>query len=188
MGWPYRSAPAGAYRVDLYLNGTLDRSLPFSLTSDAAPSSGQAASPAAVGACAAIPRDDSPPGFPIGVTLAQGRDGAGNPVNPGRILPPNATIYALLAVQNAPANTRLGARWFATDVGGADICNARFSSYEMTISGSGSPWFSVVPPVQGSRWPEGLYRVEIYVNGTKTLTTDFAVCDGACKFTLPFPS
>jgi len=188
LGWPsYSDAPVGAYKVDIYLNGKLERTLPYSISKEAAPSSDSAPKPGAIGSCAKLPPSvELPPGFPIGVTLAQGIDGQGKPANPGRIFRPDSpAFYAVLSTENAPANTKVAARWFATDVGGADTCNAQFSSYEMVVAGSGNPWFSTTPPLHGSKWPEGIYRVEVYVNENLALSVDFGVCDGSCKFPTP---
>jgi len=52
-------------------------------------------------------------------------------------------------------------------------------------AGSGTPWFSTAPPLAGSKWPEGIYRVEVYVNENLALSVDFGVCDGSCKFQTP---
>ncbi|HLB90009.1 MAG TPA: hypothetical protein VJK29_20290, partial [Terriglobales bacterium] len=152
LGWPsYNDAPVGAYKVDIYLNGKLERTLAYSISKEAAPSSDSAPKPGAIGSCAKLPPSvETPPGFPIGVTLAQGIDGQGKPANPGRMFRPDSpAFYAVLTTENAPANTKVAARWFATDVGGVDTCNAQFSSYEMVVAGSGNPWFSTTPPLAG---------------------------------------
>jgi hypothetical protein len=187
LGWPsYNNAPVGAYKMDIYLNGTLNRTLSFSIVTGAA-SSDQAPKPGAIGSCAKLPPSvETPPGFPIGVTLAQGIDGQGKPVNPGRIFRPDSpAFYAVLTTENPPANTKVTARWFATDVGGMDNCNAQFATYEMVTAGSGNPWFSTTPPLAGTKWPEGIYRLEVYVNEKLALSVDFGVCDGPCKFQTP---
>jgi len=187
FNWTYASSPPGTYKVEIYLNGQLDRTLNFSVVTEAAPSSDEAPKPGAVGSCPKLPpAAEMPPGFPIGVTLAQGVDGQGKPANPGRIFRPDLpAFYAVLTTENAPANTKVAARWFATDVGGLEPCNTQFASYEMAVAGSGRPWFSTSPSVSGTKWPEGVYRVEIYVNGNLTFSTDFGVCEGSCKFQVP---
>lgn len=186
FNWEYNGLPLGTYKVDVYLNDKLDRTLNFTVADQVPPDAPP--KPAAIGRCPkpATPRE-TPPGFALGVTLAQGRDGAGNPVNPGRIFRPDLpAFYAVLNTMNAPPNTRLGAKWFAADVGGLEPCNVQFSTlFEVTVSGSGQPWFSKTPGVKDVKWPEGLYRLEIDVNGAPALNTDFAVCDGPCKFQAP---
>lgn len=184
--WTYPTAPAGTYKADIYLNGQLDRTLNFSVTNDATGPSDSTPNPAAVGGCSFHPGKENWPGFLRGITIAQGRDAQGKPVNPGRIFRPDSpAFYAVLTTASIPAGTRLGARWFATDVGGAEPCNTEFASYEFASDGSGNPWFSTTTPTPGTKWPEGIYRVEIYANGALAHTVDFGVCDGPCKFKVP---
>jgi major membrane immunogen (membrane-anchored lipoprotein) len=185
--WTYPGAPVGTYKVDLFLNGTLDRTLSFSVTKDATGPSDSATNPQTAGGCPTLQTvKENWPAFLRGITIAQGRDAQGKPLNPGRIFRPDSpAFYAVLTTENAPANTQVGARWFATDISGVEPCNTQFSSYEMVTDGSGNPWFSTTPPVAGSKWPEGLYRLEIYVNGALAHAVDFGVCDGTCKFQVP---
>jgi len=187
--WQYPNLPVGTYKVDVYLNDTLDRTLNFSVTKDAtAPS--EFPTPGVVGNCPALPAsNEQPPGFPIGVTMAQGQDAQGKPVNPGRIFRPDApAIYAVLTTEKVPANTRAEARWFATDLGGVEACNTQMARFEMPALTAGNPYFYVNSPRPVGIWPEGLYRIEIYVNGNLALRTDFAVCGGQCKFKVTWPA
>lgn len=181
--WNYPSLPAGTYKVDVYLNGTLNNTQNFSVTKDA--TAAPAVTPGAIGSCPALPAvDEKPPGFALGVAMAQGVDAQRKPVNPGRIFTPGTpAIYAVITAENVPANTRLSARWFATDLGGVEACNTQIATFEVAgAAGTGN--FFITPPA-GSQWPEGLYRVETYVNGNLSLVTDFGVCDGQCKFQVP---
>ena len=185
INWGYSMLADGTYKVDVYLNGKLDRTLSLSIA-DQTPAVAPV-KPGPIGSCAKLPpRNPAPPGFPISVTIAQGRDAAGKPVNPGRIFRPDApAFYAILSTQNAPANTRISAKWFGADTGGVDACNTGFADYQVTAAGSGQPWFAANPPINGEKWPEGLYRVEIYVNDRLAFDSDFGVCDTACKFQVP---
>lgn len=179
----YSNSPVGAYKVDIYLNDKLDRTLNFIVAKDVPPFD-QTPKPAVFGKCPALPRPEpTPPKFVFGVTMAQGVDGQHKPVNPGRIYPPNiSAIYAVLTTENAPPNSKVAARWFANDLGGLEPCNSQINSSEMLNVGSGRPYFSVSPQ---QRWPEGIYRVEVYENDHLAFSTDFGVCDGSCKFQVP---
>ena len=183
FNWTYSKTPVGSYKVDIYLNGNLDRTLNFSVTKDAAGSGDASPKTSAIGTCPKLaPANEKPPGFPMGVAVARGVDGNGKPVNPARMFRPDSgPIYAALVGEKIPANTKVAIRWFATDTGGL----AQFSSNQVVATGSGNPWFSTAPPVAGTKWPEGLYRVEMDVNGNLAMVVDFGVCDGPCKFQVP---
>ena len=72
----------------------------------------------------------------------------------------------------------------ATDLAGVEQCNSVLSDVKATVAGTSSPYFYLSAPA-GTRWPEGLYRVEVSVNDTLAMVTDFGVCDGPCKFKTP---
>lgn len=70
-------------------------------------------------------------------------------------------IHVVVTVQNAPANTRVKAGWYANDVGKAAACNTFIDSAELTsLEGSFTVDFSLDPTN-----PVGTYRVEILLNG-----------------------
>jgi hypothetical protein len=182
FSFSYPNAPPGKYKADIYLNGQFDRTLNFTVAKGTAPPQ-QPLAHGPIGSCAAhAAGTEAAPGFGIGVTMAPAIDSAGNPENPGRTFPTSASqIYAVLETQGAPADTKLQARWIASDTGGIEPCNSEITRHEVSVSGSGRPRFSITPP-PSEKWPEGLYRVEIYVNGNLALSTDFSVCEGGCKF------
>lgn len=71
-------------------------------------------------------------------------------------------IHLVVTVQNAPANTRVKAGWYAIDVGKAAPCNTFVDAAELTsLDGSFTVDFSLDPTN-----PVGAYRVEVSVNGT----------------------
>ncbi|HXM18742.1 MAG TPA: hypothetical protein VN934_07990 [Candidatus Tumulicola sp.] len=184
--WTYPNLPAGKYKIDVYLNGTVDKTLNFALAKDApAPPT---APPVSFGKCTRPASDEKPPGFAMSVTMAERADAQGKPVNPGRTFQPNASqISAVLSVENVPASSQISVRWMGTDLGGVEACNTQIvRTYEVTVgAGSSTPSFNITPP-PGTTWPEGLYRAEISVNGVLASSTDFAVCSGQCKFALPW--
>jgi hypothetical protein len=83
------------------------------------------------------------------------------PINPTTTFQASLTIHAVVALQNAPANTRVKAAWYATDVGSVAPCNTFVNSAELTeLEGSLKIDFRLSPTN-----PVGSYRVEIFVNG-----------------------
>ncbi|MBI1882272.1 MAG: hypothetical protein HYR94_29215 [Chloroflexi bacterium] len=170
--------PPGDYQVDIYLNDNLDRTLNFTVVGEGT-SAPVIPIPtlAPVGSCPPLPSPEyQPSGFVKGITMAQDTQGSEyEPVNPGRVFPPNATFHAVVAIENAPDNTEVTARWFVQDVGGAEPCNTEIiKPFRLTTSGSRNLDLTLQPP-PGTEWPVGVYRVEIYVNGNLDLDVDFNV-------------
>jgi len=170
--------PPGAYQVDIYLNDNLDRTVNFFVVG-AGTSTPVIPIPtlAPVGSCPPLPPPAyQPSGFVKSITMAQDTQGSDyEPVNPGRVFPPDATFHAVVATENAPANTEVTSRWFVQDVGGAEPCNTQIiEPFTITVEGARNLDFTLDPP-PGVEWPVGVYRVEIYVNGNLDLDVDFTV-------------
>jgi hypothetical protein len=93
------------------------------------------------------------------------------PVNPTVEFKPNSMVHAVVAIQNAPANTTVKTAWYATDVGKAAPCNTLIGEAELTeVVGSSNLDFQ-----QGPIVPVGAYRVQVYVNGTMDRVVNFSV-------------
>lgn len=189
--------PPGTYKVDIYLNDKLDRSLNFTVaappptptpsprppTSTPIPATRAPTAPATTSAppatssapqtCPALPPAAvTPSGVISKVTMALDAQGANkDPVNPTTLFPPNATFHAVVATQNAPANTVFTADWFATDIGAPD-CNIEIDSTDLTTDGTRNIDFTLKPKTV---WPNGTYRVEISVNGVLDRVVSFTV-------------
>jgi outer membrane usher protein FimD/PapC len=157
--------PPGSYKVDLYLNGKLDRTLNFAV---AAPP------PTSKGGCPPLPPAVvKPSGIVSNVTMALGTKGdTKDPVNPTLVFQPNSVFHAVVAIQNAPKNTKFKAAWFATDVGSAADCNTAMDDTEFSTDGTRNIDFTLAP---STTWPAGTYRVEIYVNGNLDRVVNFSV-------------
>ncbi|MEW5961092.1 MAG: hypothetical protein AB1801_25480 [Chloroflexota bacterium] len=170
--------PPGDYQVDVYLNDDLAQTVNFSVVGEDADAPViSIPTPAPVGSCPPLPSPAyQPSGFVKGITIAQDTQGAEyEPVNPGRVFPPDATFHAVVALENAPDNTEIKARWYVQDVGGAEPCNTEvIQPFTLTTSGSRNLDFTLQPP-PGAAWPLGVYRIEIYVNGNLDLDVDFNV-------------
>ncbi len=147
------SLPAGQYQVQILLNGSVDRTLNFSV---AGGSSGSA-----------------PSDVISSVTMAQDTQGTNkDPINPTTTFTPNSIFHAVVATKDAPANTKFTATWYAVDVGSAAAPNTKIDSSSLTTDGTRNLDFTLSPK---STWPPGTYRVEIYVNDQLAKTINFSV-------------
>ncbi|MBI5302101.1 MAG: hypothetical protein HY868_08195 [Chloroflexi bacterium] len=119
------------------------------------------------------PSATQPPSFIKSVTLAQGVDlSTGSPVNVATVFPRNAVVHAIVALQNAPAQIKVKAVWYAVDVGNAAPPNTQISNPIEWITESGNTF---VDFTQGPITLTGTYRVEIYSNSILAQTSSFSV-------------
>jgi len=115
-------------------------------------------------------------GLITNVTLALGTDSENyDPLGPSIVFGPAATIHAVAAVKKAPDGTKFTAKWFTTDIGEVDKPNKLVDEYEITSGGSGNLDFSLSPD---RAFPEGNYRVEIYVNSKLDQLEEFSIVKG----------
>ncbi len=160
--------PAGNYKVEVYVNDQLDRTLTFSV--------GGAAQPQPTSAQASSECDASNPqssGLIKQVVMAQDTQGADKqPVNPTTTFTGSAVFHAVVSTQNAPANTDYKATWCVVNVGSAAAPNSMIDSTDLTTDGSRNIDFTLSP---STTWPTGTYRVLIAVNGTVDTVKNFSV-------------
>lgn len=135
---PSQAWPVGVYKVDLYLNGLLDRSLQFEV---------QGGEP--------VVQPPASNDLIQRAYLARDEDGQ----QQVSIFAPTDIFYAIVEMPNAPADTLVKAVWYAAQVTGVD---ADTLLDETEITGSGTFTFNLS---NTQLWPTGLYRVEIFVNG-----------------------
>ena len=103
----------------------------------------------------------------IGVDLTTGA-----PINPTTTFSRNAVVHAIVALQNAPAQTIIKAAWFTVDVGSAAPPNTLLATPIEWITEAGDVFidFTHGPiPIAGS------YRVDIFVNTILQHTIKFSV-------------
>lgn len=166
---PKNQWPAGTYRVEIFVNGTRATVVPFSV-------SGSGAVPVSPTAKGAAPTGTAPGGSSnviAAVTMAEDTKGENyDPVNPTDVFKPSATFHAVVSTKNAPANTKIKAEWYVTDVGTAAAPNTLIDSYALTTDGTRNLDFTLGPK---TTWPAGKYRVEIQVNGKTVQTVNFSV-------------
>lgn len=153
------SLPAGSYKTDIYVNGTLDRTLTFTVEG---------------AVVEATPTVEVTPGSVI-VKITMAEDTTGDdkhPVNPTTVFKPDSTFHAVVAIQDAPADTTFGAAWYVTDVGTAAAKDTKIDSTELVTDGTRNIDFTLKPD---TTWPVGTYRVEISVGGEIEQVVDFSV-------------
>ena len=112
-------------------------------------------------------------GFIRSVTMALGTQGdLRNPINPTTVFPSNAVFHGVVAIQNAPAKTKITAKWYAVDVGVPGTSETLFDSADVVTDGTRNIDFTVSPT---PTWPSGTYRLEIYVNDVLDQVANFSV-------------
>lgn len=158
--------PPGDYQVEISLNGKVDRTLKFSVTGQAAQQSG--------GSCPPPPSvQQTAPGFPLKVTLAENTQGdAKDPVGSTSTFKSTSTFHAVVHIENAPATTKFGAAWFASDTGGIAACNSAIDATTFETGGTRNIDFTLAPT---GKWAIGTYQVQIIVNGKVASVQNFSV-------------
>lgn len=170
---PSGNLAEGSYKVDLYVDDKLDRTLNFLVRKGASPPAVNL-TPSPVGSCPPAPTQTAQSAIVQSVTTAKDSDATTKaPINPTTIFGPGDKLHAVTKFVNAPDNTKFKVIWFATDVGdAAPSCNYEFATYELTTSGSNYLDFTYQMP---HGLPIGLYRVEIYVDDQFAMAQDFKV-------------
>ncbi len=178
--------PAGTYKVDLYVNDKFDRTLNFTVAAgQAAGVTPTTARPTTAPSTVAPPTGSSTTNLISSVTMARDTQGDNkDPVNPTTVFAPNAVFHAVVAIKNAPANTKFTAAWYVTDVGSAAAPNTLIDSTDLTTGGTRNLDFTLSP---NNQWPAGTYRVEISINGTRVTTANFSVSGSGASAT-PAPT
>lgn len=105
------------------------------------------------------------------VRMAKDQDGN----QPSSIFSAGDTIYVVSDLSNGVIGNVVTSKWYAVDV--VDIePNFLFDEADINIdqdSFNGTVYFFYPPPDGG--WPQGLYKVEIYFNGTLVSAVEFTV-------------
>lgn len=83
---------------------------------------------------------------------------------------PDDTFYLLVTLRNAPDDTRVKAVWVAANVPNVEPDTA-IQEYEL-VSRSGRLTFNLS---NNNLWPEGAYKVDIYLNDKLDRSLDFSV-------------
>lgn len=178
------SLAPGDYKVELYVNGTLVRTLAFTVSSapqpnpQTTPQTTPQVQPKTTPQTGPEPQTSQaaaqhPCNCISEVILAEDVKGPNQqPVNPTVVFHDKSVFHALVRVHDAPASTNFKALWYVVDVGKAAPPNQLIDSAELTGSGTFSIDFTLTPV---STWPAGSYRVEISVNGAVDTVKTFSV-------------
>jgi hypothetical protein len=159
----------GLYKVELYWNGKLDRTVNFVITGTPLRTG-----VAMLGACPpATTQPHKVTGWITQVILAENVQGEEKePVNRTGEFLRNETIHAVVTIKDAPPNTKLRAVFFAVDAGESTVCNTRLGESEFIAEGARYLDFALKP---GADWQLGKYRVDIYVNDALDHTANYVV-------------
>ncbi|MBI4790148.1 MAG: hypothetical protein HY782_24195 [Chloroflexi bacterium] len=159
---------SGLYKVEIFFNGTRDRTLNFVVTGT--PLRGTVA---ASGCPPATTQAQKQSGWIAQVIMAEGAKGEEKePVNRTGEFLANEIVHAVVGIKDAPANTKFRAVFFAVDAGGSTICNLKLGESELAAGGSRNLDFELKP---ANPWALGKYRVDLYVNNTLDHTTNYVV-------------
>lgn len=160
--------PSGLYKVQIYWNGKLDRTLNFVVTGTP-----QRTGTVTGGCPPATTQPHKLSGWVSKVIMAERTTGeAKEPVNPTGEFYRNETIHAVVTIKEAPPNTKFRAVFFAVDAGDSTLCNVRLGESEFVTGGSRNIDFALPP---GKDWALGKYRVDIYVNEALDHTANYVV-------------
>ena len=103
--------------------------------------------------------------------LARGYEG-GKAVNPTTTFNPgDRVIHLVVVVGNAPADTKVGATWYAVDAGGSQ--NEKLDSAAGTLKNGEDQVDLTLSST--ANWPRGKYRVELMLDGKRDRTIDYEV-------------
>jgi hypothetical protein len=98
-----------------------------------------------------------------------------DPVDPTSVFATDQpVIHLVVAIKNAPSDTKLKSIWTAVDVGDAAPAGTVIDETEYTADGSGKVDFTLSQPSTGT-WPVGTYKVDIYLDGKLDTTLEFTV-------------
>ena len=93
-----------------------------------------------------------------------------NPVGETTVFTPKQTFHLVIAIKDAPKDTKYKVTWYAGDVSST---SNPLGTYELSTDGSRNLDFTYRPPASGAA--EGDYHVELDVNGTLAGNIPFTV-------------
>ena len=143
--------PPGVYKVDLYMDDELTRSLSFEVIDNTPPPTEAPLPTGAAINMAYMARDEE--GYEETTSFS-----------------PYETFFAIVELVDAPADTRVEAVWVAVEVPDTEP-NYVIDQTELT-SGSDILTFSLT---NDQPWPNGKYKVDLYLNGMPDRTIGFLV-------------
>ncbi len=88
--------------------------------------------------------------------------------------PTQKIFHAVVSVADLPDNTPVRAVWYVVDIGDPSQANSKIDEFTLPASGTRNLDFTLSVGPSG-KWPEGSYKVEIYINGVLARTVPFRV-------------
>jgi hypothetical protein len=128
----------------------------------------------------AICGQGSQPAYITDVVLAKDTQGANfTPVEiTDAYEPAQATFHAVVTLQDAPQNLKLGATWYLVRAAGYQS-NSKIDEKTLNVEQGGSRNVDFTLKTTQATWPPGTYCVEIYADGELALSKTFTVVGGA---------
>ncbi len=169
--------PPGLYKLDLYLNDELYRTLDFKVDASLRAKS-------VLLVCPPLP----PPSLKsfeivMSVTMALGvQEEDKEPIGGTTVFPSSAIFHAVVLVVEAPKDTIVTATWYATDLGELSSCNTKLLTTDIIVDDTRNIDFSLTSKIP---WPDGEYRVEISVDGALAQVVPFEVSSKTPSTTAP---
>ena len=168
--------PVGKYKAEIYLNGTLDRTLDFEVKG----------SPTAQATTLPVPTvpptqaaSTLPPTQAVDTTTTaritrafMARDENGNQV--ANRFKPTDTVYTIFVLE-APQGARMKAVWVAKDAQDLAL-NTKIDELPFDMPARVQIWVSYYP-TGGDPWSPGRYQIELYVNDVLSQALDFTIED-----------
>lgn len=125
------------------------------------------------GNCENVDQKEQPSATISSITMALGTSGDQlEPENQRDTFKPTDTIHAVVRVENAPANTNVGADWVAVDIGNSAEADSLILSKDVKVEGSRNVDFTFKPTPS---FPTGKYQVEISIDGSVESTKSFNI-------------
>lgn len=147
---PKTNWPNGTYHVDIYVDGNLVKTVPFSVAGGSGSNSNSKSATGLVQS-ATLARSVTPNVF--------------DPVDPTTTFSPgDVTLHLVLAIANVPDNTAFQVTWY--------FGSQRIDSTTLNAGGTRNLDFTLK---QNRAWPPGAYHVDVDVNGSRDQTVDFQV-------------
>lgn len=121
------------------------------------------------------------------ITMTAAVDEDGRALQPATVFSTNAGgFYCSFKVVNAPPGTEVKGEWTYISGEVEEQLGNDYVMDEMTISVEGTRYacvYYLLPPVPGYEWPQGDYKVVLYVNGEEDASIPFTVeANGASSY------
>lgn len=165
--------PAGSYKVELFLNDTLDRTLNYTVkASETAQATPAPTIPPPAAAPTLPPTQGAVTGEATITRAFMARDEEGN--QPATSFKPDEVAYTIFDLQTSSV-TPMKAVWVAKDAQGL-AANTVLDELPFEMQTSGRNWVSYTP-TESEPWQPGFYQVQLFINDALAQSLDFSIQD-----------